>query len=666
MKLSRVTFTDQNNRRGYRMTKVLWCVLGMTTLAATAQADTRVFNSVFQDHAVLQRDKPIAVWGQSTNGDEITLSLADAKTVVRADNTGHWSATLPAMAAGGPYTLVAKSSSGAQQTLNDILVGDVFLCSGQSNMELPVQATANAWFETMNAKNDSIRMLTVEKATSLKPVESLPKAEWQVESPGTVGKWSATCFYFARELQKTTKAAIGLLHSSWGGANIRPWISAAGLHAIGGYDAALETLTLYGSNQASAQQKFGSQWETWWRDKSHDKPGREPWNDRNYHANEWRVAPAKLGDYQAWGIPDLAQFTGLLWYRTTIHLTAQQAKTATKLNLGGVDEVDQTWMNGKIIGNTFGYGAERHYDIPKGVLHAGDNTLVVNVTNTYASGGLVGDFPRAIQFANAESLPITSEWQYLKVPTDYGFPPRASWEAVGGLAGMYNGMIAPLGHYGIRGALWYQGESNTQEASTYQSLLSGLFADWRNQFGTDLPFLVVQLPDYGARASTPTESGWAEVREAERLAVVNDKHAGLAVTIDVGDPNNLHPPDKQSIGIRLARAARHVIYGESIIPSGPTPKAIKHATNSVVVTFADIEQSLVAYGHYGPIGFELCGEAKGSCQFADAHLDGANVVLTAANAATATRVRYCWADSPICILYDRNGLPVGPFQSPIQ
>jgi sialate O-acetylesterase len=381
-----------------------------------------------------------------------------------------------------------------------------------------------------------------------------------------------------------------------------------------------------------------------------------------YRATEWRAAPAKLGDYQVWGVPDLAQFTGLLWYRTTIHLSAKQAKAAAKLHLGGVDEVDQTWINGKIIGNTFGYGAERTYDIPANILHAGDNTLVVNVTNTYASGGLVGDWPRTIAFANGESVPLTSEWQYLKAPKEYEYPPRASWEAVGGLTGMYNGMIAPLGHYGIRGALWYQGESNTGESKTYQSLLAGLFADWRNQFGSDLPFLVVQLPDYGPRASTPTESGWAEIREAERLAVANDKHAGLAVTIDVGDPSNLHPPDKQSIGKRLARAARQVIYGENMVPSGPTPKQAHRDANSVVIAFGDIEQGLVAYGHYGPIGFELCGGAKGSCQFGDAHFDGANVMVTAANMQTATRVRYCWADSPLCNLYDRNELPAGPFE----
>lgn len=271
-----------------------------------------------------------------------------------------------------------------------------------------------------------------------------------------------------------------------------------------------------------------------------------------------------------------------------------------------------------------------------------------------------------MQFTNGESVPLTGEWQYLKVDPKIGYPARAPWEAIGGISGMYNAMIAPLGHYGLRGALWYQGESNTAESTTYQSLLNGLFADWRSQFGNDLSFLVVQLPDYGARSSTPVESGWAEVREAERLAVAGDKHAGLAVTIDVGDPTNLHPTDKQSVGLRLARAARHVIFGENIIPSGPVPSTAHRDGNSITVAFKDIEQELVAYSNSKPIGFELCGDASGSCQFADARIDGINVTLAATNASTATRVRYCWADSPICTLYDKNGLPAGPFELHIQ
>ncbi|HEY0341970.1 MAG TPA: sialate O-acetylesterase, partial [Steroidobacteraceae bacterium] len=225
----------------------------------------------------------------------------------------------------------------------------------------------------------------------------------------------------------------------------------------------------------------------------------------------------------------------------------------------------------------------------------------------------------------------------------------------------YNAMIAPLGHYALRGALWYQGESNTGEPETYQALLTGLMADWRRQFGNALPFLIVQLPNYGKLASVPEESGWAEVREAQRQAVARDSHAGLAVTIDIGDAHNLHPTNKQDVGRRLALAARHVIYEESIAPSGPMALSARRADGQVVVDFGDVADHLVAFSHDTPIGFELCGDAPRTCQFAEARIEG-KAVLVGRTGTAASRVRYCWADSPICTLFDTAGLPAGPFE----
>jgi sialate O-acetylesterase len=249
------------------------------------------------------------------------------------------------------------------------------------------------------------------------------------------------------------------------------------------------------------------------------------------------------------------------------------------------------------------------------------------------------------------------------VPAVVGYPPRSPWEPVGGITTLYNAMIAPLGHFGFKAALWYQGESNTGEASTYQGLLTGLMADWRRQFGGSLPFLIVQLPNYGPLSSQPTESDWADLREAQQQAVAQDPHAGLAVTIDIGDPHNLHPTNKQDVGRRLARAARHVVYGESIAPSGPVASGAMWSNGAIVVSFADVGQHLIAYSHETPIAFELCGDAPRTCQFADARIEGNTVVLPApAGGVTPTRVRYCWADSPICTLFDSSGLPAGPFQ----
>jgi sialate O-acetylesterase len=288
---------------------------------------------------------------------------------------------------------------------------------------------------------------------------------------------------------------------------------------------------------------------------------------------------------------------------------------------------------------------------------------VINVLSTYGGGGLLGDdASRSLKFAAGDSLALNGEWSYRIVAPAIGYPPRTPWESVGGLSTLYNAMIAPLGPFGLRAALWYQGESNTSEADTYQSLLSALMMDWRRQFGSDLSFLVVQLPNFGPPPTAPRESGWAEVREAQRQAVAHDPHAGLAVTIDIGDAHNLHPPNKQDVAKRLAWAARSVIYGQSIAPSGPIATGAARTAGGISVSFSGIDQGLAAYSHDSPIGFELCADAAGSCRFVDSRLDGSHVLLSIPSGIPPTRVRYCWADSPVCTLFDRSGLPAGPFE----
>jgi sialate O-acetylesterase len=269
-----------------------------------------------------------------------------------------------------------------------------------------------------------------------------------------------------------------------------------------------------------------------------------------------------------------------------------------------------------------------------------------------------------VTFADGSSAPLGGDWRARIVPRSLGYAPRAPWESVGGLTSLNNAMIAPLGRYGLRGALWYQGESNTGAADQYQGLLAALMASWRIQFGAHLPVLIVQLPNFGARPSTPVQSDWASLREAQRRAVAADRNAGLAVTIDAGDPNDLHPPNKQAIGQRLARAARHLIYGEAISPSGPIPLSAERENGVVAVSFGDIEGNLRAFSARGPIGFGLCGADQASCRFADAIIEGERVRLAGGDA--ATRVRYCWGDAPTCTLYDGSGLPAGPFEINIE
>jgi sialate O-acetylesterase len=551
-------------------------------------------------------------------------------------------------------------------------------------------------------------MLTVEHAASPVPLRDFAgPLVWQIAAPKTVPGWSAVCFFFARELQASIHVPIGLVHSSWSGSNIRPWISASALQSIAGYQPSLDILTEYAKNQRVAQDLFAAQWENWWRGKTADRTGTEPWSAHappapssasplsavpasaapssaapssvaplsavpssaapSIGAANWRIAPRKLGDWRTWGVPELEDFTGVLWYRTHIRLSAAQARSPATLLLGPINQVDETWLNGRALGNTFGYGSERSYDVAAGVLHAGDNVLVVNVLSTYGGGGLLaGGTPRALRLSGEQSIPLDGEWEYRIVPAAIGYPPRAPWESVGGLGTLYNAMISPLGSYGIRGVLWYQGESNTGEAETYQALLTGLMADWRRQFGAELPFLIVQLPNFGTPPVATGESGWAAVREAQRLAVAGDRHAGLAVTIDIGDAHNLHPTNKQDVGKRLARAARRVIYGEVLSASGPAALGAVRSGGRVAVEFGGVERGLAAYSHDSPIGFELCAEAAGTCRFAESHIEGNRVLLSAADVGQPTRVRYCWADSPVCTLFDLSGLPAGPFELRIQ
>jgi sialate O-acetylesterase len=635
-----------------------------TARGAAAPAPTRpLLDALFQDHAVLQRDKPVPVWGEANPGDQVAVSLSGSTIQTRADAAGHWQLMLPAMAAGGPYSLNVRTRSGASQAVSDVLVGDVWLCSGQSNMELPVSATLNASREIAGATNNLIRVLTVAHANSptARKDFAAPVA-WAAAEPGVIRDFSAACYYFARELQKTIAVPMGLIHSSWGGSSIETWFSEAGLRALGGFDERLDLLRLYARDPAAGNDSLADMWTRWWR--AHAPAGSEPWKNAVADPVNWHDVPEPMRDWKTWGVRELANHDGMVWFRRSVSLTAEQAAAAASLSLGAIDEVDETWVNERAIGNSFGWGTERTYPLPAGVLHAGENSIVVNVLSTWDAGGMYGPKDHmALRFANGSPVALGGDWRYQFVPESMGYPPRAPWESIGGLTSLHNAMIAPIAPFGLRGVLWYQGESNAGSAGRYQKLLAGLMSDWRREFGAELPFLVVELPNFGAPAAAPAASDWASLREAQRRAVANDPRAALVVTIDVGDRSELHPPNKQEIGRRLARAARHLIYGEAISPSGPRPVAARRGPNGIAVEFADVDGRLVTYSANQPIGFELCGRTQASCRFVDAELQSDHGVgLAAGPGAEPTRVRFCWGDAPVCNLYDQSGLPAGPFE----
>jgi sialate O-acetylesterase len=638
----------------------------MMMAASTAQAaDEPLMASIFADHAVLQRNRPIEVWGRAQPGEQVTVSLSNADRSTRADAQGHWAVSMPSFPAGGPHALSARTA-GRNQTVRDVLVGDVWLCSGQSNMEWAVRNTINAYSEVQHSANNTIRHVTIARA-----VASVPDAdfrnpiEWKVAGPATTEHFSAVCYYFARELQKTTRVPQGLINSSWGGTRIETWLSDAALRQLGGNDAKLSLLAEYGRDAGSASARWGGEWQQWWKSQAVTQ-GIEPWSVG--HSGEWKPAPAELTPWENWGVPELAEYDGMMWYRARVKLSAAQAKKAASVALEVIDDVDLVWINGQPVGSGEGENA-RVYRIPPKLLKAGENIVVVNVFDMWGSGGMHGkSTARAIRFDDGSTAPLGG-WEYQLPPKGIASMPRAPWEPYAGMNILYNAMISPLRRYGLRGVAWYQGEANAglDDAKRYQAQLQMLFTDWRRQFDFALPFFVVQLANWNALATAPVDSGWARLRDAQRRAVAEDGNAGLAVTIDIGNRDDIHPTNKQDVGKRLARAARHVVFGEKISASGAEPKTARRSTTGVEVKLGDFDGKLLVIGARDPAGFELCGESQASCHFVRAQLgEGGVIGLEDAAPEKATRVRFCWADAPLCNLFDTEGLPVGPFEIPVQ
>jgi len=637
-----------------------YLIFALLLLAGAPAEPASLLHPMFADHAVLQRGQPIPVYGQAKPGADISVQLGSATASAHADDNGQWHTTLPAVPAGGPYTLRAASGIDAQE-IHDVLVGDVFLCTGQSNMQLSVRAAANATFEIAAAKDNQVRELAVDRVPSPVALTTFNSpVSWKVESPETAGDFSASCFYFARELRKHVNVPIGLVTAAWGGTRVRGWVSGPTLRAQGFFNDDLDMLALEDRDPAAASRRWDAAWESWWH--AHGKG--EPWQE---DASSWPMAPSGLGPWNDWPGLSLPEgtaepgvgFVGQMWLATHVHLTAAEAAQSATLDLGRANEEEKSWVNGQGVGGSSQQPDARH-DLPRGLLHEGDNSITLNIFCSWRNCGLTGpDSTRAIRFGDGSSVALDQAWHYK--PVEKLIAPQIPWGPMHGLGLQYGGMIAPIGPYGVKAAIWYQGESNIYFAQHYQIELAAMMSDWRKQFGANLPFLIVQIPDYGPTPTEPTDSLWSDVREAQRRAAEADAHAALVVTIDIGNPKLLHPANKQEVGRRLSIAARHLLYGEVIAPSGPRVVSARRDGGQVTVAFRDVTGALVSYNG-PPNAFELCDNSR--CRWARATLAGDHVTLS--DAGNATRVRYCWGDSPICTLSDGSELRAGPFEVQIQ
>jgi hypothetical protein len=644
-------------------------LLGAFGMPQAAQAADLGFARAFGDHAVLQRDQPIAVWGTAGAGAKLTVALNGKSAKVTADAQGRWRAELPKQGAGGPYTLSVTDSgksgqSGRTASVNDVMVGDVYLCSGQSNMEFAVRNSTNAWANTNAAGNERIRFLNVEKNSALTPQDELKQPSgWKVAAPDTIGEASAVCYYMARSLQANYKIPVGFINASWGGVTLQGFVSGPSLRTVSGsYAAGVDAVAELASNPAQARAREEARVEAWWDAHDPAAASQRAWRAPGFDDSAWPQLNA-AGSWKDSGIAAFKDFDGVAWFRTTVTLTEEQAQGANALALGPVETFDTTWVNGVRVGGGSTGWIWRDYTVPAGTFKAGPNVIAVRVLNNGQAGGLTGQpATRGVRTADGKLIPLPATWKYQLGSRIKGQSvPPAPWDVPTSYTTLYNGMLAPLVGYKFKLAAWYQGESNAGEAQEYRTLLPLLMRDWRQRFAQPkLPFLIVQLPAYGAVARTPGRADWAELREAQAASVQADRNAALIVTIDAGDRTDLHPTQKTVVGERAARAARAVAYGESIAPGGPEAVSVRHAGNDVVVAFKNTGGGLATYSSDRAIGFEVCSGA--TCRYADAIPSGNDIVLKDAWAPGVTSVRYAWANSPFVNLFSGDDLPAAPFR----
>ncbi len=633
--------------------------------ANAAEEIQPLLHPLFSDHMVLQRHVKAPVWGWAAPGATVTVRFGNQTKTAVAQADGRWMVRLDAMGASSePRTLNVCSSSGGQHaTVNDVLVGDVWLCSGQSNMEMGIGA-CNVPDEIAAANFPQLRLLTVPHLIAYRPTQTV-QCSWVACSPESVahggwGGFSAAGFFFGRELHRALKVPIGLIHSSWGGTIAEAWTSAERLQPLGDF---AERLDRVAESAKGRQTDFATEYEAWCQ--KNDPGTAQGWAGPDYDTSSWKKVTMPQPFEQA-GLPD---FDGMVWFRRSFEAPADWAGHKLTLSLGPVDDIDTTWINGMKVGQMNRYDLNRVYTIQPEVVKQGNNVVAVRVLDTGGTGGFTGKpeqmFIKATGPGEAAQVSLAGEWQMRdsapisKLP---GVPSVADANNPNQVTVLYNGMIAPLLPFAIKGAIWYQGESNAGRAAQYRYLLPTMIRDWRSRFGVgDFPFYIVQLAAFQPTYPEPRDNEWAELREAQALTAKNVPHCGLALAIDIGDAADIHPKNKAEVGRRLALCALSETYHQKVECSGPWYKSMKARGNSVRLTFDHVDGGLEARG--GELkGFAVAGE-DGKFAWAKAFIDGHTVVVSSPAVARPIAVRYGWDINPVCNLYNRAGLPAVPFRT---
>jgi len=639
------------------MKNIFTVIVLMLFIHVNAYAIVRL-PKIFGDSMVLQRGMAIPVWGWADKNERVFVTFNKQHTSTRAGNDGRWKVNLAPEKEGGPYMLTIKGKNTI--VLNDLLVGDVWVCSGQSNMEFTVADGKNASAEINEANYSSVRHIGITQAVSDKPLEDANiKSGWRSATGANIADFTAVGYFFARELFRQLQVPIGLINTTWGGTNVETWTSKEALEGSDEFKDMMKELRVinFDSITKSRKDRLLKNVQKAQVNFSNNAPDMS-WKEMSFDDSKWPQMKLPA----LWEEHGLDALDGIVWFRKTFDIAAADAGKPAEISLAMIDDNDESYVNGVKIGATKGYNIKRAYQISAGVLKEGKNVISVRVEDTGGGGGIWGDSIDLKFTIDRKTQSLQGDWafQVQSVADNGSYNDPNSFPSL-----LYNAMIHPLIRFPVTGAIWYQGESNASRAFQYSKAFPLMITDWRKQWNEgDFPFYFVQLAGYNAaNGNSKSGSSWAELREAQAKTLLL-ANTGMAVTIDIGEETDIHPKNKQDVGKRLAAVALNKTYGKGNIYSGPRYESMKIEGNKVVLSFHKTGGDLYTSDPYGYLkAFEVAGADK-QFYYARAFIQGDKVVLFCDSVLQPVAVRYAWADYPgDANLYNKQGFPAEPFRT---
>lgn len=639
------------------MKRLAWLVL---LLPVSLSAQLKVAN-VFGDHMVLQRNKPIKVWGWNTANEKVEVQLGNETVSTKTNKDGTWELFLPERAASNSALVLKVKDTNEEVDFEDVLVGEVWLCSGQSNMEFKVRQVIDAEDEIAAANHPQIRHITIPRAVSFQPERDFEDQEWKICNSENVGDFTAVGYFFARKIQKELGVPVGLVHSSWGGSMVETWISKeALLNDVLLQDYAKNMPDNWEDNTKAMDKRLIHHF---YGDESVDVEGidESSYLRPDYDFSKW-IDIWPIGSWDWKGVP---AYRGTVYLEKDFEISNVDDDKPYRISFGEMSGDMAFYLNGRMVNRAY-YTHKVEFEIAPGYLKEGKNSLLVQTSPNHTWGtpyvGLAGKVDSFYVDANPKRIPLMdTQW---KARPSWLTPHYYTKWMNNDATLCYNAMIAPLVGLGMRGVLWYQGESNASRAKEYKHTFPLLIQDWRKQWKEDFPFLWVQLASYGPFNDSNSGSPWAELREAQH-ETLELPSTGEAVTIDIGNPKDIHPKNKQDVGMRLALSALSMTYGKPNVGSGPTYKDMKVESGQAYVYFENVGRGLIAKGKYAYLeGFEIAGKDQ-KFYFAKAEIMAGGIVkVYNENVPNPVAVRYAWSDSPIeANLYNLEDLPASPFRT---